>query len=68
MPLSDVEQTAGGLGRVSRSSTPHVLLLSYDYPGQSVRVSLSRRNVSAEYRVRSVSLYQGNVLLRRHSG
>ncbi len=64
MSLHDVDRAAGGLGRVARSPSPHVMLLSYDYPQQSVRVLLYRRAPAGEFRVRSVALYHGNLLLR----
>ena len=68
MSLYDVDQAAGGMGRVARSSDPHVLLLSYDYPDQSVRVSLYRGDLAgADYRVQAVALYHGNTLLHRHA-
>lgn len=67
MSLYDVDQAAGGMGRVAHSSDPHVLLLSYDYPDQSVRVSLFRGDLTGDdYRVQAVALYHGNVLLHRH--
>ena len=69
MSLYDLDKAAGGMGRVVRASDPHVLLLSYDYPHQSVHVSLSRSDLtSGDYQVQAVSLYQGNVLLQRHAG
>ena len=69
MSLYDLDKTAGGMGRVVRASDPHVLLLSYDYPPQSVHVSLSRTDLaSADYQVQAVSLYQGKTLLQRHAG
>ncbi len=69
MSLYDLDKAAGGMGRVVRASDPHVLLLSYDYPHQSVHVSLSRSDLaSGDYQVQAVSLYQGNVLLQRHVG
>ncbi len=68
MSLYDVDQAAGGMGRVAHSSNPHVLLLSYDYPDQSVRVSLFRGDLAGDdYRVQAVALYHGNVLLHRHA-
>lgn len=68
MSLYDVDQAAGGMGRLARSSNPHVLLLSYDYPDQSVRVSLFRNDLtSTDYRVQAVALYHGNTLLHRHT-
>ena len=68
MSLYDVDQAAGGMGRLVRSSDPHVLLLSYDYPDQSVRVSLFRGDLTGDgYRVQAVALYHGNVLLQRHA-
>lgn len=67
LSLYDVEQAAGGAGRVIRGSDPHILLLSYDYPPQSVRVSLNRDDVSSgDYHVQSVALYRGKTLLQRH--
>ena len=69
MSLYDLDKTAGGMGRVIRASDPHWLLLSYDYPHQSVRVSLSRTNLAdADYQVQAVSLYQGTTLVERHAG
>ena len=68
MSLYDVDQAAGGMGRLARSSDPHVLLLSYDYAAQSVRVSLFRSDLSGtDYRVQAVALYRGNTLLHRHT-
>ncbi len=69
MSLFDLDQAAGGLGRVIHSSDPHILLLSYDYPEQSVRVSLYRVDPSGDdYRVQAVALYRGRQLLHRTSG
>ena len=68
MSLYELAEAAGGTGRVVRGSDPHTLLLSYDYPTQSVHVALSRDDVSSDnYRVRSVALYQGRTLLQRHA-
>ncbi len=68
MSLYDLDQAAGGMGRVVRSADPHTLLISYDYPDQSVRVSLYRSDSDSEdYRVQAVALYHGNVLLHRHA-
>ena len=68
MSLYDVDQAAGGMGRLVRSSDAHVLLLSYDYPDQSVRVSLYRGDLTGDdYRVQAVALYHGNALLHRHT-
>ena len=68
MSLYDVDQAAGGMGRLARSFDPHVLLLSYDYADQSVRVSLFRSDLSGtDYRVQAVALYRGNTLLHRHT-
>ena len=68
MSLYDVDQAAGGMGRLARSSDPHLLLLSYDYPDQSVRVSLYRGDLAGDdYRVQAVALYHGNTLLHRHA-
>lgn len=69
MSLYDLQQVAGGMGRVIRSSDPHTLMLSYDYPEQSVRVSLYRIDpASDDYRVQAVALYRGRQLLNRTSG
>lgn len=69
MSLYDLQQLAGGLGRVIRPSDPHTLMLSYDYPEQSVRVSLYRVDpASDDYRVQAVALYRGRQLLNRTSG
>ncbi len=69
MPLYDLQQVAGGLGRVIRSKDPHTLMLSYDYPEQSVRVSLYRVDPkSDDYRVQAVALYHGRQLLNHTSG
>ena len=68
MSLYDVEQAAGGAGRVIRSRDPYMLLLFYDLAHQSVLVSLNRSDVSSgDYRVRSVALYQGKTLLRHRA-
>ena len=68
MSLYDVDQAAGGMGRSLHSSDPHVLLLSYGYPDQSVRVSLYRGDLTGDdYRVQAVAIYRGKVLLRRHA-
>ena len=69
MSLYDLDRAAGGMGRVVRSSDPHRLLLCYDYPPQSVCVSLSRADVSGgDYQVQDVSLYRGKTRLQHHSG
>ncbi len=69
MSLYDLDQTAGGLGRVMHSSDPHTLLLSYDYPEQSVRVSLYRTDLASDdYRIQAVALYRGRQLLNQTSG
>ena len=68
MSLYDLDQAAGGTGRVIRGTDPHFLLLSYDYPTQSVRVSLNRTDVtSGDYRVQAVALYHGKTLLQRRA-
>ena len=68
MSLYELDQAAGGTGRVIQASDPHLLLLSYDYPSRSVRVSLSRDDVtSGDYRVQDVSLYEGHTLLQRQT-
>lgn len=69
MSLYEVDQAAGGLGRVIHTPDPHTLLLSFDYPEQSVRVSLYRMDpASDDYRVQAVALYHGRQLLHRTSG
>ena len=68
MSLYDVEQVAGGQGRVIHTVDPRTLLLSYDYPPQTVRVSLNRDDISSgNYRVQSVALYRGKTLLQHHT-
>lgn len=68
MSLYDVAEAAGGTGRVVRANDPHLLLLAYDYPTQTVHVALSRTDVSSDnYRVQSVELYRGRTLLQRHA-
>ena len=68
MSLYDLEETAGGQGRVVPGTDPHVLLLSYEYPNRSVRVLLNRADVTSDdYRVQTVSLYAGKTLLQRHT-
>ena len=68
MSLYDVDQAAGGMGRLAHSPDPHILLLSYDYPDQSVHISLYRSDLTGDdYRVQAVALYRGNVLLHRHT-
>lgn len=68
MSLYDVEQAAGGAGRVIRSRNPYVLLLFYDLAHQGVLVSLNRGDVSSgDYRVRSVALYQGRTLVQHRA-
>jgi hypothetical protein len=68
MSLYDMDKAAGGTGRVIRGSDPHTLLLSYDYPPQSVHVSLFRSDLEdGDYQVQAVSLYQGKILLQRHA-
>lgn len=68
MSLYDLDQAAGGMGRIIHSNDPHALLLSYDFPDQSVRVSLYRSDIASDdYRVEAVALYHGNTLLHRHA-
>ena len=68
MSLYDLDQAAGGMGRIIRSSDTRILLLSYDFPDQSVRVSLYRSDpTSDDYRVQAVALYRGNTLLQHHA-
>ena len=68
MSLYDLDQAAGGMGRIIHSNNPHALLLSYDFPDQSVRVSLYRSDITSDdYRVDAVALYHGTTLLHRHS-
>ena len=66
MSLYDLDRIAGGTGRIIRTSDPHVMLLSYDYPHQTVHVLLSRTDVvSGDYEVQATALYQGKVLIQR---
>lgn len=66
MSLYDLAQAAGSTGQVRRNNDPHILLLAYDYPVQSVHVMLTRTDVTSDnYQVRSVALYQGRTLLCR---
>ena len=68
MSLYDLGQAAGGMGRIIHSNDPHALLLSYDFPDQSVRVSLYRSDIASDdYRVDAVALYHGTTLLQRHA-
>ena len=68
MSLYQLDKTAGGTGRVIRVADPHTLLLAYDYPKQSVHVSLSRPDLSGgNYQVQAVALYQGKALLFHHA-
>lgn len=68
MSLYDLDQAAGGMGRIIHSNNPHALLLSYDFPDQSVRVSLYRSDITSDdYRVDAVALYHGTTLMQRHS-
>ena len=68
MSLYDLDQAAGGMGRIVHSNDPHALLLSYDFSDQSVRVSLYRSDITSDdYRVEAVGLYHGNTLLHRHA-
>jgi hypothetical protein len=68
MSLYDLDQAAGGMGRIIHTNNPHALLLSYDFPDQSVRVSLYRSDITSDdYRVDAVALYHGATLLQRHS-
>jgi hypothetical protein len=68
MSLYDLDQAAGSTGRIIHTSHPHSLILSYDFPGQSVRVSLSRTDPTInDYRVQAVALYRGSTLLQHHA-
>ncbi len=68
MSLYDLAQVAGNMGRVVHSSDRHILILSYDFSDQSVRVSLYRSDIAGQdYRVQAVALYHGNTLLHRHA-
>lgn len=68
MSLYDVEQAAGGTGRVIHGSDPYVLRLWYDFSYRSVLVSLNRADTaSGDYRVRSVALYEGKLLIQRRT-
>ena len=69
MSLYDLDKAAGGMGRVVPTRDPHVLLLFYQYPPQTVHVLLARTDLAgADYQVQAVALYQGKVLLQRRSG
>ena len=68
MSLYDLDRTAGGTGRILPVKDPHTLMISYDYSDHSVRVSLSRFDVTGDdYRVQAVALYQGKTLLQQHA-
>ncbi len=68
MSLYDVEQAAGGAGRVIHSGDPNKLMLCYDFSSQCVLVFLNRSDVSSgDYRVQSVALYQGRILLQHRT-
>ena len=68
MSLYDLDKAAGATGRVMRGSDPHLLLLYYNYPHQSVRVLLSRPDLAdGDYQVQAVSLYRDGVLVERHA-
>ena len=68
MSLYDLDQAAGSMGRIIHTNNPHALLLSYDFPDQSVRVSLYRNDITSDdYRVDAVALYHGNTLMHRHT-
>lgn len=68
MSLYDVDQTAGGMGRVIHTADPDVLLLSYDFPDQTVHVLLRRAESGGnDFRVQAVALYRGGVLTQRHA-
>ena len=68
MSLYELAEAAGGTGRVVRSDDPHLLLLSYDDPPQCVHVCLTRTDVSGDnYRVQSVTLYRGRLLVQRRA-
>ncbi len=68
MSLYDLDQAAGGTGRVIHGSNVHTLQLSYDYPKQRVQVWLSRTDVTDnDFVVQAVALYQGKAILLRHA-
>ncbi|MGI4791372.1 MAG: hypothetical protein ACRYFS_21295 [Janthinobacterium lividum] len=68
MSLYDLDQAAGGTGRVIHRPDPSTLLLSYDYPKQRVQVFLVRTDMTGtDYRVQAVALYQGKTLLFKHT-
>ena len=69
MSLYDLDQIAGSMGRVIRTPSPYTLLLTYDFPGQTVHVLLLRSDLSGnDYRVEAVALYHGKTLVQRHTG
>ena len=69
MSLYDLDETAGGMGRVIHTRDPHVLLLTYAFPGQTVHVLMTRSDLSSsDYRVEAVALYHGRTLVQRHTG
>ena len=67
--LYDLDQTAGNMGRAVRTPDPYALLLTYEFPGQSVHVLLRRPDLAGnDYRVQAVALYHGKTLIQRHTG
>ena len=81
MSLYDVDQAAGGMGRVIRSAEPQTLRLAYDFPEApgagrgglpSVQLLLRRAGSSGagagEFRVQWVALYHGSVRVQRRTG
>lgn len=69
MSLYDLDQIAGNMGHVIRTSNPYVMLLTYNFSGQTVHVLMMRRDLSGnDYRVEAVALYHGKTLVQRHTG
>ena len=65
MSLYDLDETASGMGTVERAANPAELSLVYPFGDQSVHVLLYQRDPQSEdYRVSSVSLYQGKISLQ----
>lgn len=65
MSLYDLDQAAGSVGRVLPDTNPQMLLLAFDYPGQSVHVMLLRADpANQDYRVHAAALYRGGTQLQ----
>ena len=65
MSLYDLDEAANGMGTVERAVNPAELSLVYPFGDQSVHVLLYQRDPQSEdYRVSSVTLYQGKASLQ----